>query len=451
VRSLVFLLTLAACAEPSWERCADLDCRKALVASAIDADPAAAARDIGALEPVAQLALVRHLADASPTRLSALCAALDADTPAAERCARMAMRPHLKTPAAIRKVFGGARAAPGPSSGHLPPPKVSPLQWTEPDAQQIAHVLGDCVAGTTCVEERAFVYARERNLQQVAVACTAGFPDLPVASAECWFGSAEALARRERWRAFADVMRLCAQTGPFVPACMDHTLALSLPAVSPADRPTAETTERVARGIDGIAEVVGQELAGLYADRLWAQWVNNAFFRAERVTGHLLAALPPQATPHVRAAAAAALITEVGEAPSLDGWTAQLAAALEQTGPVVPSGGRIFDMTLRKARDMWGSDRPDGEGEIPAVFYLGPDRRALGATPQDDLQIAALEAAARLSPPPPASFFIDIARSDRALEVRWTAARHASVLFPRESAAAMESVTDARIQARLRP
>jgi hypothetical protein len=131
-------------------------------------------------------------------------------------------------------------------------------------------------------------------------------------------------------------------------------------------------------------------------DHHWAQFTIASYRRAATVTGDPLVHLPPEAVPHIRAAAALTWVWQPdADAESLDAWVGEVADALElrATEPHAGKGGRS-DGTP-DLPDLWGVPR----AEAPAsVSYLGTSRRAVSQDPDADLAICVLEALARARP-----------------------------------------------------
>ena len=398
--ALALLVLLPGCGpEPVTDLagCPDATCRQQRLLGDFDADPVATVTLLGALESVEQEVLVRSLAEARPHQLEASCAAAAPQSPTWAICGRLKERPHLiwgkKSPAPEAKA---PRAAPGPDSRHPPVPSIAGGE-VQPAAQE----------------------------------CARRFPDLPAGRDECIFQGAEALARAEGWQATADVLGLCVAAGEYVHGCQHHTIATLLPPVPAADRAAPEDLEATHQALAALRDAVGPDLADAYEGFFWSLWTIHAFRHAAAVDGRLLQVLPPVAHPHVRVTAAyrAMQLSGVEAHPGLEGWVSALSDALAQPG--TPRPGGLHEVTLWKARDFWPADmRRAGEHEIPAVFCMGPGRRAVADAPGEDLEIAVLEASARLEAPPPAAFYAEVVAQHSSLTTRWTALRLQGALYP---------------------
>jgi hypothetical protein len=400
LRSIVLLAMLAGCGpEPVTDLagCPDAACRQQRLLEDFDADPEATVAMLGELEPVEQEALVRSLAVARPDALEGSCAAAAPRSPTWSICGRLKERPHLirgkkrAEPEATRP-----RLAPGPDSQHPPVPALAGAE--------------DLPAAQDCARR---------------------FAALPKGRDECVFQAAEALARAQGWRATPEVLTLCVGAGDFVHGCLHHSLATLMPPVPAADRAAPEDLTEALAALEALRSVVGPELADAYESFFWGLWTTHAFRHASHVDGRLLQVLPPEAQPHVRVAAAYRLLQLHGveSQPALEAWVEELGAALADAGSASP--GSRHEVTLWKARDFWPDDmRKAGEHEIPAVFCMGPGRRALADDAGEDLRIALLEASARLEQPPAAAFYAQVLDGQSSLTLRWTALRLLGALYP---------------------
>lgn len=176
-----------------------------------------------------------------------------------------------------------------------------------------------------------------------------------------------------------------------------------------------------------------QHATDVIVDRFWSAWTFTSTHVAPAVTGDLLDHVPPEALPHARMATTWAALRGAWGHPDtptdLEGLVRLAAEALDRRGvgdlPPLPGA------TLVEQGEgvLWTADRP-GEEQVPAVYCMGPGRRAVADDPSVGLQIAVLEATARLSPPPPPSLYADVLGSDRPEYVRWTAARIGRALYP---------------------
>lgn len=398
--AIAALLPMLACGpQPASDLsgCGDAACRQQHLLTAFDTDPRATVALLGGLDAVEQEALIRALAEQRPDALEDSCGQVVAGSPAWAICARLRERPHL-----VRGRRGTAaeeqppRAASGPYSRHPPIPQPA----TAPP-----------VATTQ--------------------ACVERFPGLPASQAECLFQAAEALAQSQGWRATGDVVSLCVAAGDFVHGCLHHSIATMLPPLPAADRAAPEDLAETHQAVDALARAVGEDHAADYRSFFWSMWTLHSFRNAQRIDGRLLQVLPPEAAPHVRMAAAFRQLQLRGGSmePDLQVWTDALELALADPGN--PAVGSRHRSTLWKARDFWPDDLiKAGEQNVQATFCLGPGRRPLSSDPREDLQVALLEASARLDRPPGQDFYLSVVQGDGSLLLRWTALRLLGALYP---------------------
>lgn len=415
----VLLVTLAlSCGQrvaPGFADCPDAACRLAEVEAAYQADPMGTTALLGALDPVEQEALVVALGRAHPEALASLCGGLPADSAALGSCLKMQARPHLAqaAPAAPAAPVEATttREAPGPARRH--PPVPSPA---EPP-------VGGCEALPACACDTG---------QRPGAACETK-PSVAL-QRECFFAEAEALAGRCRWEQASWVLWLCARSEGFANGCVHHSVSLMLPDLPPADAASPADAAEAGRAVAALDAAVGPQLAPQYRDLFWALWVGRATHHAVTMDGRLLQVLPAAAWPHVRASVAYELLRREGLAQDagLADAVALVQARLDEPG--APRGGPRHAPSIWKARDFWPEDLDTArEGQIPAGFFMGPGRRAVVPDAAMDLQLAVLEASARLQRPPSPGFYSDVILDEgEHLVLRWTALRLLMGVHPQE-------------------
>jgi hypothetical protein len=402
----VLFIALSCAPEPEVivEDCLELPCMIQRLLPAFDQDASATLARLAERGPVEQEALVRHLIEARPDQLEEICRGLGPDSAAWSVCVRLRDRPHLiRGRRAEPAPAPGERAASGPAQRHPPVPASAP------DASRSDPLVRDC--------QQRFV-GDQRQLS------------------ECLFRGAEALADAERWGASERVVQLCVAAGDFSHGCLHHSISKLLPDVPAADRAAPEDLEESLAALASIEAAVGPALAPLYRDFYWSIWTVHSFLHAETIDGRLLRVLPPEAHPHVRMAAVhRALQRQPPERwAGLEASVEHFSSLLEQAGTA--RAGSAHRPDKRKARDLWPDDLVrGGEDRVPAVFCLGPGRRPTSDDPGMDLQLAVLEASARLSSPPPASFYLEVLEGDGPDVLRWTALRVLGALYPERAAA----------------
>ena len=451
----IALVALVAACGGEFADCEDAICRSERVLPGWEANPDAVLEVLPTLDGVEQVALVRAIAAAWPTDVARLCEGLPSGVPAAPECARLRGRPHLSIAGRARVVEQVVdREGGGTASGHLPLPDLGPAPWEGGTAGETAAAVGDCGTDATCVRDAAIAFALARDIRSAGLACRGGHADDESAANECLFQAAEALAQKGKWPAFKDVLTLCTGAGWYATPCLDHTMAFSVPDISPADRPGRDSVDEARDAVAFMQEVIGEDLAPYYRDQFWSRWTMWAFQNAREPDGTLLKVLPEEAAPHVRMAAAWVLLDKRATLRvTLEGAVAGVAAALAEQGSLLPTSPRRHPSSLRKTLNLWPDDLVGSEeGTLKSIFCLGPGRRATSADPALDLRIAVLEAAGRVQRPPATSFFLDAALDpDEDRLVRWTAARIAAQLAPEDVAGKVSPTGDPLLDGRLVP
>jgi len=245
--------------------------------------------------------------------------------------------------------------------------------------------------------------------------------------------------------------------------CLQHVVTLALPDAVAGAQPDPAAVAAAVETIDQLGLAAGEEFASIYRDYAWALWTRAAFTDARGGGGSLLDVLPPAAVPHVRMAAALALMQEeatrrqtskvngnVVSTPDLDQLVAKLADDMESRPPVNRESKRI-PVKLRRPKDYWPVDEGFLEEDLPAAYCLGASRRTVSDDDSVEHQLVILEAAGRTDPSFPLSLFIQGLDMTRAREVRWTAARIARAMFPEDGRLAALDDPDPLVHAQLRP
>ncbi|RME26889.1 MAG: hypothetical protein D6798_05745 [Deltaproteobacteria bacterium] len=383
-----------------FEDCPDLDCRRQWVIDHWRSDQQAVIDHVVSTEDeVEQVALVMALADAELGRAQALCSALP-HGPARVKCNQLNSRLHLVEDQPLLPP-DLQRSAPGPVSWRLDVNDLpaSPLA----DATLDADPCADAEDARNCRVRAALQQVRRGDVRRAAALCRAvGDPKW---SAECAFQASEARVRATRGapRGLRDAVDLCLLTGRFADNCLAHIPLRVGEGVPPVDMAEPEDwrtlVEQEAALHAALVERGAPALADAVRGLFWAETMGSSYTRAQTITGDPLDVLPPEAVPHIHAAAAVAMArTPPPEGtPSLARLAQDLAAMLRRRGPTRPKGAPVSG-PWRPRADLWPIDRP-GEGEIPAVVFLGASRRAWAADDElADLRICVLEAWARLNP-----------------------------------------------------
>lgn len=404
------LWLLLACGSPGrWEECHDLTCRQATVEAAFSADGQGVLRWLAeATDPVEQVALTEQLVHAFPAASDDICGALPPKSAAASRCMRIRLRPHLyqRQPA----VGAPSRSAPGPSTALVP---VADLPAPK------GEIGVDCGVDTECLRKRAYALATAGDAGGASAACAAAWPDV-AARWECRFQSAERIAEKQGVAGLRGALALCSVAGGLAQPCTSHVLNAATPAVPGADHPSQAAVDEILGAVARVRADFPGDDGELYAQWLWSRWTRASFHYAGSVTGHLLTALPAEAMPHVRVAAAARYFA-LHPGASLEDAVEALAAVAPVEGNL-PASAPEFTSAIGAMTPMWTGDL-QGEGGLPATWCLTSGRRALASDPMDDLRVSVLEAAVRQAHPPPPQWFLDAIDPGAAEVVRWTAAR----------------------------
>lgn len=419
----------------TWGACADSKCRAATVEKAFKVEPARVLEDIRAMEdPIEQAALIEQLAHAFPEQKMDICGIARVGSPAAMRCDKMELRPHLYTGQKLQRSTDRnmSRAAPGPAES-VPMGADLPLPWDEGTLDQET-VRGECGTNNTCVSDRARGLAEQGKGKEAAEACVVAWPEGTSAREECLFRAAETLVDWGGMSVAKEALALCGAAGAIGRNCTQHVLIESIPTPPPADGPDKASVEAALTAAKFYHDNWPEPQKTFYTNFFWAVWTRDAYANASSITGHLLTALPPEAAPHVRAAAAWKYLQATPEAlTDLDRVAGYLKGRLAITGPLaaVPSESASTQPRVNSVQPQafWTSDRSELEGQIPSCIFIGSGRRATSPNPDDDLRLAVLEAGARLTPPASPNFLVPVITSKHSDLVRWTAARLASTLY----------------------
>lgn len=364
--------------------CPDFDCQRAWVLEHYAAEPRSVSTWIASVaDPIEQHALVSLVGEHWPGELKTLCQALPPGD-ALRRCQTIESRPHLWED----------------SSEQIPVrPSMMPSGIVGPFAAVPASTEGTCqdsIARHACLQEQALQQVQERSAQHSAALCR-GIDD-GIWQEECFFRVAErAILAGDQ--AFASTMGLCLEAGRFESNCRDHvrnTLTWHVPSV---DAGNLYSWQERARGVEAMIGQMSQESPefGRYLEEVyWAEVMEKAYSSTEVVLGFPEGVLPAVASPHVRAAAAARMMT-MDETVSwaLLEWVEALTQAL--------ATARDFDdITMQDGRrtpprvvDLWAGQGADVD---TTVVYRSGSRRLVASDARSDLAICVLEAAARAQP-----------------------------------------------------
>lgn len=420
-RAVAFFTTLlVACSGDGAQTCADAACRRAEIVQIWPTDHALALQKVTAIsDPLEQEGAVQALLESDPAAIQELCIALPQGR-AKERCDRVSTRPHLAMAvgdAAPPVPDAPARRAAGPGASHLriPPAIRSPYADLTPTQDPCAREADP----ETCSQALLTFDIARADPDAIAQLC-ASMSETRWRS-ECFFDGAERLIDQSGVQVYAGAVSLCLASA-YAQNCMRHVhehLAGLAPDASAA--PAAWTPS--VQSAKAIADWWAPRDAA-YADyqvsRFWGRTLALSYAGASEVTGDPIPALPAEALPHLRAAAAMRLLQLQGsETRTLQEWGALLSVRLKARA--AQAATPASDRSLWPVTNLWTVDR-QGDGDIPAVTYLAQSRRGLATDPEADNRICVLEAAARLQLPSLATL-LEQGLMDADPTVKWTAAR----------------------------
>lgn len=251
---------------------------------------------------------------------------------------------------------------PGPTLSALPEGDVEAAM-----AACRAETVPELKAGT-CVEAAARA-GREGRADLAGEACV----ELPKGARwwhECHFRAGEELGRASQTAA---ALSHCGLAGPFARFCLTHA-GWGLPASTETD---------AQYWVDLARSTFPEALHAEAADVLRARWWFNHYFGTGRTDPMEMRLAPAVEGPHARGAWALEMARVTG-----GNWPLTLAV---WQGVAGAPPGKALPPEARVGRYDLGVPIP-GESELPHVRTFGDARRLVGASVDEDLQIAWLEA-----------------------------------------------------------
>ncbi|MFN7144209.1 MAG: HEAT repeat domain-containing protein [Myxococcota bacterium] len=243
-----------------------------------------------------------------------------------------------------------------------------------------------------CYVEQGAIAARAGDAAGAEAACTA----LPEGTwrQECHFRAGEELAKAGK---VPDGLAHCGRAGRFATFCTTHA-GWSAP---PSDEP-------LAAWLVGV-EHLPAELRAEGADIFTARWWFNRYYGTGTADPALAKAAPDAEAPHARGAWALEAVRLLDG--DLDAARAAWNAGTVLTGPALDRRLGRYDAPFKIP----------GEDALPRVRTFGGGKRFVGETPEEDLDIALIEALYFRERTPGAAFrpFLDDPRP----RVRYTALR----------------------------
>ncbi len=161
----------------------------------------------------------------------------------------------------------------------------------------------------------------------------------------------------------------------------------------------------------------GAEVMSVMRSALWAVALSMSVDSAQTVTGDALEFIPEEMVVHLRAAVAARLLADQGVgAQDLSGWVSQVQIALTKRSG--RSRAQPSPKKFQSVGELWPRSSAQASG-LRLIPYRGTARRVVAQTPEADITICVLEAAARMEPVPRELLASGQKHSDPA--VQWTA------------------------------
>ncbi len=424
-------MLLACFGPPDWSSCDAAPCRAAAAESAWGKDSEEVAQTLRTLDdPFERAALLEQLAYAFPADRDRICGLAPRDSPAAVRCRKLRLWPHLTEKSEPGGDRNGRRKASGPSTPKLPSPNIE--LPTRPEEA----VRGTCGREAACLTDLAVEHAQQGATVRGANACLLAWPEGTAVLGECLLRVARVASREQGLSGLRDTLATCGLTGRVEVNCLHRALVEAMPVPTPADHPDPAVVTEATRATELVQRMVPGRTGAIYADYMWSEWLVSSLQQAEVLTGHLHSLLPPGARPHLRTAGAWWLVQHQGLTPGIEALADGLQQAL--TTPVEP-GWTTTERpereytTLNAAagyRATWTRDRSK-EGILPAIYCLSSGRRTVAEDPLVDARIAVLEAALRVAPDLDLPVLEPYLARDQPLALRWTATRIHQDLFPR--------------------
>lgn len=413
LRNSLLFIGLAGC-ESSNEPCQDTRCFADAAVLAVDEGNDELLDVVGSIpDALTRIAVMSSVITARPQTASQLCDRFPHGI-SKSRCAAAADRTHLWR---VEDEPKGpmVRAGSGPALSAWSNQDFPIIEWTNPVA-----LNGSCsgeLDEMACVWANAVHSAREGDASRAAQWCK-GMASNSAWRDDCYFQTAEVIVERWGRTHAADAFSLCGASNEYRGQC-----ALELLERFAGKAPSSEVGDVVEWApqfmtLRAVRDLFDDPVVrARIEDRYVALMTHASVLDAEELSGDFLDALPPDASPHVRAAISYRLITERSEALSLEDAVAMVQGTLEHRVEVPTDG---LERPRNAVVDLWPYDR-EGESHLAAVSYLGHSRRTVANDPERDTEICVLEAAARAKPP--WQTVLEEAKNHADERVRWTAVR----------------------------
>jgi hypothetical protein len=397
--------------------CETAQCRQDAVLAAWTSDRERSLAMVAALpEEVERIAAISALVDLYPTEVGALCDLLPSGY-SKKRCTLASTREHLHV--SMPSVIDWDRSAKGDPRGE----QWSGLQYISPLAS-VAPDSGRCsekADPNACRLHHALRHAEEGRIERAAALCMAiplmGDPPEQWRS-ECFFEAAERHLRAYPVEGYEHAADLCSASSLYGAFCQRQLMVLGSRTVPAADETNPAGWKKMSRFADVVAaKWADPKSASVLVSGLWGVALKRSMDATTKVSGDVIDQAPQAALPHIRAAAAARMMTlSQPETRGLHEWVEAVEHALTLRSRH-PARGTIHGK-FRPIRPVW----PHGEAEaagMPLIQYVGTSLRVLSDDPRTDMAICVLEAAGRSEPVPKALLVEGTAHSDAG--VRYTA------------------------------
>ena len=188
---------------------------------------------------------------------------------------------------------------------------------------------------------------------------------------------------------------LCTGAGRYQADCVRHLIQVYAKRVPPADAVDQSGWEgffTIVEALRADIEAVQPGLGASFFDASLAFAARQSFLQSSAVVGAALEGAPPVMTPHLRAAAARALVPRLSPQVGLDQARLLLQEALRQPGTRTTAG--LVDLLgIPREQTRWGRLLP-GEEALPWVHYNLVSPRAFDEDPDIDTDICLVEAVA---------------------------------------------------------
>ncbi len=377
-----------------WEGCAeDTTCKSGVMLDVLRRDAAVAAVLVQS-ESVVEVrwTLVTAAIRANPERSRSLCRVVG-DAALEQRCQQQTSRPHLYARPPNEKPIPTARTAVGPPTATLVLRLNDRSRFTSVPPQP-----GNCSAGSTqimCLSQVASRLASDGKAEAAAAACMA-IPPADTWRGECAFQAAEVFAQRCPAEQVDQAVELCWLSSEWAGRCVDK-VHQGFAQRAPSANGDAAAWAPMKQGWHAMSLAwarQGETMQAIAEGAFWSTVVTSAYRRVDTPTGAPLDHLPEAAHPHVRAAAAWAMMRfQPGGGSSLAETTEALRAVLAARPEPSQTAPRPNPHSAPRG-NYWAVDEGE-DGLLPATQLYGVSRRILAPDLDDDLQICVLEAAAR--------------------------------------------------------